>query len=57
MLFTDKLIELIVQKTNVYAAAIFIGTSESLSSRISQWEDTTVEETNIFLALHFHTVR
>lgn len=57
MLFTDKLIELIVQKTNVYAAAIFIATSESLSSRISQWEDTTVEETNIFLALHFHTVR
>lgn len=55
MLFTDELIDLIVQETNLYAVEIFLASSGSLSSRISQWKDTTIEEMKIFLALLFHT--
>lgn len=55
MLFTDKLIELIVQETNLYAVEIFLASSGNLTSRISQWKDTSVEEMKIFLALLFHT--
>ncbi|XP_025421144.1 piggyBac transposable element-derived protein 4-like [Sipha flava] len=55
MLFTNDLIELIVQETNLYAVEIFLASSGSVSTRISQWKDTTVEEIKIFLALRFHT--
>lgn len=55
MLFTDELIELIVQETNLYAVEIFLASSGNLTSRISQWKDTSVEEMKIFLALLFHT--
>lgn len=36
MLFTDELIELVVQKTNLYAVELFIFIVGNLSSRISQ---------------------
>jgi len=55
MLFTDEFIELIVTETNLYAVEIFISTAGSMSSRISQWKDTTIEEMKIFFALLFHT--
>lgn len=49
MLITDELIEIIVQETNLYAVEIYLASSGSLSSRISQWKDTTVEEMKKFL--------
>jgi hypothetical protein len=55
MSFTDEFIEFIVQETNSYAVEIFISTAGNLSSRISQWKDTIVEDIKIVLVLLFHT--
>lgn len=55
MLFTDELIESIVEKTNLYAVEIVLASSGILTSIISQWKDTSVKEMKIFLALLFHT--
>lgn len=48
LLFTEELIELIVQETNVYAVEVFKAKSGSLTSRISQWKNRTVQEMKIF---------
>lgn len=52
-LFTDELLDLLVEETNAYALEIFFKTPHQ-NARISNWIDTNKLEMKTFLSLTFH---
>lgn len=55
LLFDDRLFELLVSETNIYAVHVLLSGSGSTTSRINAWKDTTIPEMKIFIGLLFHT--
>lgn len=53
ILFTDELLDLLVEETNAYALEIFFKMSHQ-NARITNWIDTNKLEMKKFLSLVFH---
>ncbi|XP_025425937.1 piggyBac transposable element-derived protein 4-like [Sipha flava] len=52
-LFTDELLDLLVEETNAYAVDILLSTTSN-NARISTWFDTNKSEMKLFFSLLFH---